>query len=97
GPALRRPDVVAQFLAIMRRLPVLPRLLRPLQAALIDAGVALVPADIRERIGLGRRPLPAWQRHLVCTAGRAADRLVLRSNPAVQACRRLGRPDDYLY
>jgi hypothetical protein len=27
---------------------------------------------------------------LLCATGRAADRLVLRSHPAVQACRRLG-------
>ena len=34
---------------------------------------------------------------LVCAAGYGADRLVLKSNPAVQACRRLGLPDDFLY
>jgi hypothetical protein len=26
-----------------------------------------------------------------------ADRLILRSGPPVQSCRRLGLPDDYLY
>jgi len=55
-----------------------------------------VPVRMRERIGLDQR-LPAWQRQLVRATGRAADRLVLRSNPAVQACRRLGLPDDLLY
>jgi len=91
-----RSEVVSEFLAIVRRMPLLPRPLRPLQGLLTAAAVVLVPVRMRERIGLDQR-LPAWQRQLVRATGRAADRLVLRSNPAVQACRRLGLPDDLLY
>jgi hypothetical protein len=34
---------------------------------------------------------------VVRQAGAFADRLVLESNPAVQACRRMRLPADYLY
>jgi len=95
---LERSEVVFEFLEIVRRMPLLPPPLRPVQGVLSAAAVRLVPARIRDRIGLaGDRDLPGWQRRLVCAAGRAADRLVLRSHPAVQACRRLGLGDDYLY
>jgi uncharacterized protein (DUF2236 family) len=95
---LEGSDVVTEFLAIVRRMALLPAPLRPLQGTLSAAAVRLLPARVRERIGLGHaRPLTPWQRALVCATGRAADRLVLRSNPAVQACRRLGLPEDYLY
>lgn len=98
GAQLQRSDVVFEFLAIMRRMSLLPAALRPAQGVLIAAAIRLVPARIRERIGLDDgRHLPWWQRELVCATGRAADRLVLRSHPAVQACRRLGLPDDFLY
>ena len=95
---LQRSDVVFEFLAILGRMPLLPAPLRPVQALLTGAAIALLPPGIRGRIGLddGRR-LQGWQRALVSATGRAADRLVLRSNPAVQACRRLGLADDFLY
>jgi len=94
---LERSEIVFEFLEIARRMPLLPAPLRPVQGVLSAAAVQLVPSRIRLRIGLADRPLPEWQRRLVCAAGRAADRLVLRSHPAVQACRRLGLADDFLY
>jgi len=99
GTQLERSEVVAEFLAIVRRMPLLPAVLRPLQRVMVGASIALVPAPIRERIGLGgaAATLPAAQRRLVGTIARAADRLVLRTNPAVLACRRLGLRDDHLF
>jgi uncharacterized protein (DUF2236 family) len=94
---LQRSDVVFEFLAIARRMSLLPAALQPLQGVLIAAAIRLVPTPMRERIGVGGRHLPWWQRKLVSAAGRAADRLVLRTHPAVQACRRLGLPEDFLY
>ena len=38
-----------------------------------------------------------WEAEVVRQAGAFADRIVLNSNPAVQACRRMGLPADYLY
>jgi uncharacterized protein (DUF2236 family) len=94
---LERSGVVQEFLEIMVRTPVLPRPLRPLQPLLIRAAVDLVPPPIRKTLELGpRRGLAPWQRPLVRGAAHLADRLLLRSHPAVQACRRLGLPDDYL-
>ena len=93
---LEPSDVVIEFLQIVKRMPALPAMLRPVQGWLVDAAVAIVPADLRHRLGLGGALAP-WQRRLVSRAAAAADRLVLPSHPAVQACRRLGLADDYLY
>ena len=95
---LERSDIVFEFLRIVRHMPVLPAPVRPLQSVLIKAAVQTIPASIRQRMGLDRRwDLTPWQRSLLCGTGAAVDRLMLRTSPAVQACRRLGLPDDYLY
>jgi uncharacterized protein (DUF2236 family) len=95
---LERSDVLFEFLRIMRRVPALPAPLRPLQGVLIKAAVQVIPAWLRDRIGLGEDwNLAPWQLSVVRRAGDATDRLILGTNPAVQGCRRLGLPDDYLY
>jgi len=95
---LHHSDVVNEFLAIVRRMPLLPAPLRPVQNMLTAAAIRLVPARMLECIGLDEGPrLPAWKRELVRLCGRSADRIVLRSHPAVQACRRLGLADDFLF
>lgn len=87
-----------EFLAIMLRVDAFPPPMRPLQRLLVKAAVELVPSPLRGRLGLGSRwSLRPWERPLVHVAARAADRLILRSSPAVQSCRRLGLPDDWLY
>jgi uncharacterized protein (DUF2236 family) len=96
--SLEPSEVVFEFLAIMRRTALLPRILRPVQGLLVRAAVEIVPEPVRIRLGLGRREgLRPWERALVRAAGRAADRVMLRSSPAVQSCLRLGLPEDYLY
>lgn len=90
--------IVAEFLAIMREVPALPGPARPLQPLLLKAAVDILPDWIRQRLQLG----PEWslsrlERATVALAARSTDRLLLRSSPPVQACRRLGLPDDYLY
>lgn len=98
GGKLQRSDIVLDFLRIMPRVPALPATLQPLQCALVKAAIEVIPAGLRDRIGLGEAwSLAPWQRSLVCRAGDAADRLILSTNPAVQACRRLDLPDDFLY
>ena len=94
---LQRSDIVLEFLAIMRRMPALPLPLRPLQRLLVRAAIDIVPARVRERLGLSHAGLAPWQRPLVIRLARSAERLLLPSSPAVQSCRRLGLPDDYLY
>jgi uncharacterized protein (DUF2236 family) len=94
---LERSDVVFEFLAIMRSGPILPLLLRPVQDLLVRAAVDLTPRWARTILALDGHGLHAWEGGLVRRIGGLADRLVLDSNPAVQACRRLRLPSDYLY
>lgn len=95
---LEPSDIVPEFLRIVRRMPALPWALRPMQALFVKAAVEITPAWVRDRLELGPRwRLARWERALVRVAAEAADRLVLKTSPAVQACRRLGLPDDYLY
>jgi uncharacterized protein (DUF2236 family) len=89
---------LAEFLAIVRRVPALPRLGRPAQLMLVKAAVGILPPGIAEQLGLGGEwRLHGWERALVRTMAQTADRLVLEAWPSVQACRRLGLPDDHLY
>ena len=94
---LERSDIVFEFLAIMRSAPILPLLLRPAQRLLVRAAVDLTPCWARTILGLEGDGLYPWEAQVVRQAGALTDRIVLKSNPAVQACRRMGLPADYLY
>jgi uncharacterized protein (DUF2236 family) len=93
---LERSDIVFEFLAIMRSAPIL-LLLRPAQHLLVWAAVDLTPHWVCTLLGLNGHGLHAWEAEAVRQAGAFADRLVLEANPAVQACRRMRLPADYLY
>jgi uncharacterized protein (DUF2236 family) len=94
---LRRSGIVHEFLSIMRSSPILPLVLRPAQPLLVRAAIELTPRWMRTLLGLNGQALHSWEAEAVRHAGRLADRIVLDSNPAVQACRRLRLPADYLY
>jgi uncharacterized protein (DUF2236 family) len=95
---LEPSPIVFEFLDIIREASVFPPLLRPLQRLLVRAAIEMVPGWVRERVGLGAGyGLSGWQAALVRRSGALSDRILLRSSPAVQSCRRLGLPDDYLY
>lgn len=95
---LEPSPVVLEFVDIMRRAQVLPQPLTALQDTLVRAAIEIVPGWIRERLGLTASWSPRpWQRQLTRHLGALSDRILLRSVPAVQACRRMGLPDDYLY
>jgi len=95
---LEASPIVFEFLDIMRRAPILPAPLRPIQRLLVRAAVEITPAWVRERLGLKRAlGLGALEKRLVRWTGRLADRVMLGDSPAVQACLRLGLPADYLY
>ena len=94
---LERSNIVFEFLAIMRSAPILPLPLRPAQHLLVRAAVDLTPRWLRTILGLNGHGLHAWEAKVVRQAGAFADRLILESNPAVQACRRMRLPADYLY
>lgn len=93
---LEPSPIVHEFLGIVRRMPAMPAALRPVQALLVRAAVDVVPEAVRERLGLAGRLAP-WERALVCRFAASAERVLLRSSPPVQACLRLGLPEDYLY
>lgn len=98
-PRLEASAIVPEFLRIMHSAPLLPAPLGKLQPLLVQAAVAIVPPPVRRRLALEgpRWRLAGWQRALVVRAGHAADRLLLQGSPWVQACRRLGLADDWLY
>jgi uncharacterized protein (DUF2236 family) len=94
---LERSNILFEFLAIMRSAPILPLPLRPVQPLLIRAAVDLTPHWLQMIVGLTDHGLNAWEARMVRQIGSFADRLVLETNPAVQACRRIGLPASYLY
>ena len=97
APRLERSPIVFEFLDIMRAAPIMPLPLRPVQHLLIRAAVDLTPPWLRRKLGLDGPGLSAWQTALVRQAAAFADRLVLKTSPAVVACQRLQLPADYLY
>lgn len=97
-PRLEPSPVVFEFLEIMNNAPIAPWPMRPAQRLLIRAATDMVPGWVRERLGLGPSfGLQRWQGSLVRLAGAMADRIVLRSGPAVRSCGRLGLPAEFLY
>ncbi|MXP63372.1 DUF2236 domain-containing protein [Roseomonas sp. M0104] len=90
-PRLGASPVLSEFLGIVRHAPILPAGLRPLQQLMVRAAVAVTPPWAQAQLGLESRLRP-WEARLLLRAGAMADRLLLESSPAVQACRRLGLP-----
>jgi uncharacterized protein (DUF2236 family) len=97
-PRLEASPIIFEFLHIMRTVPILPRPLQPVQPLLVRAAVSLTPSWVRDLTGLGDDyGLRSWEGMLVRQGGAFADRIMLESSPAVQACLRLGLPANYLY
>lgn len=97
-PKLEPSPIIFEFLGIMRRAPVFPAAARPLQRLMVRAAIEALPAWARALLELSGEPsLRTWQRRIVSGAGRAADRLPLAGSPPVEACRRLGLPETYLF
>jgi len=95
---LEPSPILFEFLDIMRKAKVLPPILRQAQPLFVRAAVSLIPALIRQTLGLpDELGLKGWHRTLTRKAGAAADRVVLASSPPVQSCLRLGLPADFLY
>ena len=94
---LERSDILFEFLAIMRSAPILPLPLRAVQPLLIQAAIDVTPDWLRTIVGLTDDGLNVWEAGALRQIGAFADRLVLETNPAVQACRRMRLPANYLY
>src|SRR5499427_4606645 len=63
------PDIVFEFLTIMRSAAILPLLLRPAQDLLVRAGVDLTPNWVRTILGLNGHGLHPWEAELIRQAG----------------------------
>jgi len=97
-PSLERSEIVFEFLELMRQTKVAPGAVSLLQRPLIRAAVGLVPAEVRDLLGLGREWLPRpFELKAIRLAGRMADRLAVPGAPPAQASVRMGLPGDYLY
>lgn len=96
--ALEPSAILLEFLRLMESVPILPSPLHRMQPMLVKAAVELVPPHLRKQLELSKRwSLQPWQRRIVSRMGMLSDRILLTPAPAVQACRRMGLPDDYLY
>lgn len=97
-PKLEPSPIIFEFLDIMRSAPILPPASRPFQRLLVRAATDMVPGWARVLLAPGVDwELKGWQRRLVRGSGRIADRIPLAGSPPVEACRRLGLPEDYLF
>ncbi len=97
-PRLAPSPIIFEFLDIMRRAPILPPASRPMQRLLVRAAIDVLPLWAPGLLGLKSEwELKDWQRRIVRGAGQLTDRIPLNGSPPVEACRRLGLPDDYLF
>jgi uncharacterized protein (DUF2236 family) len=94
---LEPSDTIVEFLAIMRRAPILPAAARPLQGLLVAAAISLLPQQLAARLGLPGDGIKAWQRLPVRALAQIAGRIPLAGSPPVEASRRLGVAADPLY
>ncbi len=98
SPRFGASDIIFEFRNIMRRAPAFPPPAHLIQRTLVRAAVEIVPAPIRDVLGLAPRyGLRPFERPIVERLARRGERYLLRSSPAAQACRRLGLPENYLY
>ncbi|MBR0652730.1 DUF2236 domain-containing protein [Roseomonas terrae] len=96
-PRLERSSIVFDFLSIMNEAPLLPRPMRWLQRMLVKAAIDIVPAVLRERLGIAQMTPSAPERAAARMMARIADRLPLREAPPAQASMRMGRDAAFLY
>lgn len=97
APQLEASSILDEFLDIMAELSLFPAWLQPVNHALMAAAIGLLPADIRDRLGLSAGGPPVLPvRRAIRLAGGVMEHLHLESLPANQACERLGLPEDYL-
>lgn len=92
APGLEGSDILADFLRIMAKTPILPAPLRWLQRLLVRAAVDIVPEPVRSLPQLRGRGLRTGEALLVRLLGRAARLVPLGDTPPLQAARRLRHP-----
>ncbi|WP_193175874.1 oxygenase MpaB family protein [Oricola nitratireducens] len=95
---LQPSPIVHEFLGIMRKIRIDGIHAGPVQHALLKGAVEILPDWVRQRLDLGEEwCLNMLERGFISGIAKVSDRLVIPTYPAVQACRRLGLPDCYLF
>jgi uncharacterized protein (DUF2236 family) len=89
-PRLERSEIVFEFLEIMRTLPLFPRPFGFLNRLLVHAAIDILPAPVRETLGLGTSPrLSPGGRVALRILATTFEILDLKSTPAALARGRL--------
>lgn len=97
-PRLEPSPIVVEFLDLVRRAPLLPAPLAPVQDLFVRAAVEIVPPWVRSILDIGDEwRLGPIEARMVSAAARVAQRYRLDSSPPALACLRLGLPADYLH
>jgi uncharacterized protein (DUF2236 family) len=97
GSHLEANDAIPELLGVLRRAPILPPPFGVVQGLMIRGAVDLIPPELRRRLALDRGyALPRSGAVVLRQLGRPAGRVPIDTSPAVEACRRLGLPADYL-
>lgn len=95
---IQEHPVLGEFLELTRTAPIFLPQFRWLQGLFLKAAVDIIPPDIRQKTGLSNSfGLNSGQRVLVRELGKLGDCLFLPTHPAIQSCRRLGLPENYLF
>ena len=91
--------IITEFLEIMCHASILPlpAPFKSMQKSLVMAAVDLVPLNIRQHIGLEAWSPRPVDKLVAQYLGKAANRILIRSSPAVQSCLRMGLPEDFLF
>jgi uncharacterized protein (DUF2236 family) len=87
---LERSDILFEFLAIMRSVPILPLPLRPVQPLLVRAAVAVIPHWLQTIVGLTDQGLHTWEAGAVGKLERSQIALFLKP---IQPSRPVGACD----
>ncbi|MBY9065783.1 oxygenase MpaB family protein [Hyphomonas sp. WL0036] len=97
-PRFEPHPINTEFLDIMRSGRAAPNVPKGLQSALVHAAVDILPAPVRERLGLGAEYNLSPIGHLTVKAmARMAERTPDLNGPAAQASERLGLPRSFLW
>ena len=96
-PKLQPSPILEELLSTLRTAAILPLPLRWLQPIVVRAAVDLVPEPLRKKLKLAQHGgLSRPGRLLLRSMASRIERMTIQSNPATQACLRLGLPSNYL-
>lgn len=97
-PGFEAHPIIFEFLDIVQSPRAAPNIPGFLRRAVARASISLLPAQVRETLGLGSAyDLGRLDRFLLRMAGRAAEKRIDRQSAPCLASQRLGLPHNFLY